>query len=487
MAVMENIRAGASNPWMKAVFAAIILVFVFWGVGGAGGPTNQTIAEVNGERITDTAFQRVMRNMSRSQGEAKSDEEQAQMAAAVVDELIQTKVLLQVAERNNIEVGDEEIARYVLQVEAFKDSDGNFSDKLYAKNLKRMGLTQGRFEDQIREQLTLTKLSEVAWSGVHISEEQVRRLYMETQTQVALKLVRIPDSSLLDDVQVDDEAIGLFVDNNAADVRVRYEADFKRLYSKPRRAQLRQIVIKADGETDPRARMAGIREQAVAGADFAQLAAEHSQDPSSASGGDIGVMSEQQLSPSVASAVFATKAGDITEVLTVPDGLMIARVEAILEAETTPIEDVQRDIARAILAEKAVGATASAYAERVRAEWVENGQPGEAVLAEQGLSILNTPPFPVGSPSFPGLNDSPELIKAMRGATRTGMLDGIFTVPQGRIVAELTLLQKPDEAKFEEDKDVVRLGLEAEARKQWIDAWITDQVAAATVVQYWRP
>ena len=75
----------------------------------------------------------------------------------------------------------------------------------------------------------------------------------------------------------------------------------------------------------------------------------------------------------------------------------------------------------------------------------------------------------------------------MRGATRTGMLDGIFTVPQGRIVAELTLLQKPDEAKFEEDKDVVRLGLEAEARKQWIDAWITDQVAAATVVQYWRP
>ena len=49
---------------MKAVFAAIVLEkFVFWGVGGAGGLTNQVIAEVNGERITDTAFQRVMRNM----------------------------------------------------------------------------------------------------------------------------------------------------------------------------------------------------------------------------------------------------------------------------------------------------------------------------------------------------------------------------------------------------------------------------------------
>jgi hypothetical protein len=59
---MENIRAGANNPWMKAVFAAIMLVFVFWGVGGAGGPTNQTIADVNGDRITDTQFQQVMRN-----------------------------------------------------------------------------------------------------------------------------------------------------------------------------------------------------------------------------------------------------------------------------------------------------------------------------------------------------------------------------------------------------------------------------------------
>ena len=206
------------------------------------------------------------------------------MANAVVDELIQTAVLLQVAEKNGIQVGDEEIARYVLQIEGFKDSDGNFSEKLYAKNLKRMGLTQGRFEDQIRDQLTLGKLSEVAWGGVRISEEQVRRLYMETQTEVALRIVRIPDSSLIDDVEIDEATVALFVENNAADIRVRYEADFKRLYSKPKRAQLRQIIVKADGETDPRGRIAKLREQAVGGADFASLSTEHSQYPSSVNG-----------------------------------------------------------------------------------------------------------------------------------------------------------------------------------------------------------
>lgn len=73
------------------------------------------------------------------------------------------------------------------------------------------------------------------------------------------------------------------------------------------------------------------------------------------------------------------------------------------------------------------------------------------------------------------------------GKTPSSMLEGVFPVPGGRIVAELTLLQKPDEAKFESDKDIVRLGLEAEARKQWLDAWRGDQVAAAKIIQHWRP
>ena len=137
MAVMENIRSTATNPWMKAVFAVIVLVFVFWGVGGAGGPTNQVIAEVNGKRITDTDFQRLMRNISRNQGEAKSDEEQSRLAQQAVEQLIEMEVLTQAAERNGVEVSSDEIARYVLQIDAFRNDGGKFSDKLYRKNLKR--------------------------------------------------------------------------------------------------------------------------------------------------------------------------------------------------------------------------------------------------------------------------------------------------------------------------------------------------------------
>jgi peptidyl-prolyl cis-trans isomerase D len=484
---MENIRAGANNPWMKAVFAAIMLVFVFWGVGGAGGPTNQTIADVNGDRITDTQFQQVMRNYSRTQGEAKSDEDQSRIAAQAVAELIETRVLQQTAAKNDIEVSDDEIARYVLQIDGFRDSDQKFSDKLYKKNLKRMGLTQGRFEGQIRDQITLTKLSELAWSGVRISEEQVRRLYMQTQTQVTVKMVRVPNSMLLDDVVVDEEAIKTFVTTNEADIRIRYEADFKRLYKKPQRAKLRQIIIKSDGQTDPRSRMDIVVAALKAGDDFSEIAREHSQGVSASNGGDVGTMAAEQLSPSVAQAVFSTDVGDLTEVLAIPDGLLLTKVEARFESEITPFDDVKADIARAITAEKGVGIAAAAYAQKVLMQWSADGSPSTELLAEQSVMALESPPFAVGNPSFPGLSDSPALMKAISTATGPGLISQVFAVPGGRLIAEITSLEAPDEEKFEADKAIVRLGLEVEARKQWLAAWRSDLVARADIVQYWRP
>jgi peptidyl-prolyl cis-trans isomerase D len=490
MAVMENIRASATNPWMKAVFAAIVIVFVFWGVGGAGGPTNQVIAEVNGKRITDTQFQRLMRNISRSQGEAKNDEEQAQLAQQAVRELIELEVLGQAAADNGIEVSADEIARYVLQVDGFRDSTGKFSDTLYKKNLKRMGLTQGRFESQIRSQITLQKLSELAWTGVKVTDGQVHRAFMQSQTKIELKMVRIPNSNLLDDVQIDDAMIDAFVQSNGGDVRARYEADFKRLYKKSRRAQLRQILIKPDalkGEKDARATIDGILAEAKAGADFSALAREHSHDLSAPNGGDVGLMAEEQLSPSVAAAVFDTAEGGITDVVTISDGLLIVKVEKIIPAETIEFDTVKADIARAITAEKGVIEVAQAYADKVLAEWKSKGEPSIEVLNEQSVIALETPSFPASSPGFPGLSDSPALMKAIASAKETGLLDEVYLVPGGRIIAEITALEIPSESDFEENRGQIQKRMELLARNEWVEAWKDDLVSRANIVQYWRP
>jgi peptidyl-prolyl cis-trans isomerase D len=143
-----------------------ILVFVFWGFGTGDAPTNNVIAEVNGERITDTEFQRVMRDLSRSQQGASTDEDQKRLAQQVVTQLIQREVMLQEAERSQITVSKAEIALVVREFPAFQDSDGKFSEKMYSRNLKRMGMTEGKFEKRMHDNLAIQKLMEVTSSGI---------------------------------------------------------------------------------------------------------------------------------------------------------------------------------------------------------------------------------------------------------------------------------------------------------------------------------
>jgi hypothetical protein len=252
---------------------------------------------------------------------------------------------------------------------------------------------------------------------------------------------------------------------------------------------LSQIIINPDVESDQGARVTidSVLAQARSGADFAELARTHSHDLSAANGGDVGVMAEEQLSPSIAAAVFATAVGGITEVVTQNDGLFIAKVEEIIPAETTEFDTVKEEIARTITSEKGVGAISQAYAERVLADWTTNGTPSTEILAEQSVFSMDTPPFPIGAPNFPGLSDSPALIKALNTADGPVVFSTIFPVPGGRIIAELTQLDRPTDADFERDKDSIRRRLEAMARNEWVAAWKNDLVARADVRQHWHP
>ena len=53
MSMMKNMRNGINSAGMQFVLIAIIVTFIFWGVGGSGD-NNTSVATVNGKRITDT-------------------------------------------------------------------------------------------------------------------------------------------------------------------------------------------------------------------------------------------------------------------------------------------------------------------------------------------------------------------------------------------------------------------------------------------------
>jgi len=64
--VLKVIRRNASAAWVKVMFVAIVVVFVFWGIGSVvGGQKAQVVARVNDQVVDPADFYRTYNNLAR--------------------------------------------------------------------------------------------------------------------------------------------------------------------------------------------------------------------------------------------------------------------------------------------------------------------------------------------------------------------------------------------------------------------------------------
>jgi len=92
-------------------------------------------------------------------------------------------------------------------------------------------------------------------------------------------------------------------------------------------------------EAEARKKLEGIRKQILAGADFAQMARQYSEDAATApSGGDAGYIKRDQAIPVIVDAAYSLQPGQVSGILTTPFGLEIIKVE---DKRTQPFEEAK--------------------------------------------------------------------------------------------------------------------------------------------------
>ncbi len=490
MSMMEKIRRSTDSTVMKVIFIIIVLVFVFWGVGQTRGmQTTQAVATVNGERITDSELQRIMRSKVRDMGGSTLDEDQVQeLSRQVLEGLILQRAMVQEALKIGLEVSTEEMQRYVLEIDAFKDADGKFSSELYGRSLKRMGLKKGAFEEQIREEMLRNKLRDVVVAGVGVSDAEVRDLYDRTATQAELQYVRVLDKAIAATVEVSDADIDDFLAREAAQVTAAYEADKARLYSKPRRIRYSRILLRKGvagvSDDDTRARMEQIRADAEGGADFGELARKWSEDLSAATGGKAGLMPEPQMDPALANAAITAGAGKLSGIVDTERGFVLLKVDEILAKEETPLDDVKRDIARELFARSKASSIGGEQAEQVLAAWKDAGAPPTDLLAELGLELQAAGPTAPTDIYLPGVGLAPDVSQAITDQAREGLIDAVFPIDGGRLVVGVSRWQGADEAQFEQLKEIIRYQVLQQKQQQVLQQWQQGLVAQARIERF---
>ena len=485
-----------SRSWFIALaIGAIVVVFVFWGVGGLKSPRFQEAAEVNGTPILLTAYLKeyhdlVKQYQERTQGELTEETIKALgLKEQALNRLIQEVLLLQAGKRLGVRVSKAELQERIRNYPFFQE-DGHFSERRYFLLLSRNRLSPADFEESEHRRLLIQKIYQEVTSFAKVSDRELQLIYRLGQEKVAVSYVTVPPERFLSRVNPGEAELSQYYQDHPAEFRQpdrvkvkylffraqdfldrvklppeevkNYLAEHGEEFSRPMVIKARQVFLpvspKATAEERQRVEQQAqdLLDRARAGEDFAQLAKAYSQDERTREkGGDLGYLKRGQLQPQWEEVAFSLRPGEVALAST-SQGFHLILVEEVKEREKLP--DAEARAGQRLREERsrrlAQETAQKAWEDLSRASWAE-------VAQKYGITLKESPLFSLKEP-LPELGALPQFNRAAlqlkpREISRVVELPEGFAILQG--VERLPEHQPP----LEQVKDKVR---EAVKRQQ---------------------
>jgi peptidyl-prolyl cis-trans isomerase D len=299
----------------------------------------------------------------------------------MVDQMVTDHALAYEATRLGFQVTDADVAETIRQEAPNLFQDGRFVGKdAYAAMLAQQNVTIAEFESDLRRQLLITRLREVAIEGTIVTPLEIEQAYRKKNEKIKIEYVKIPNDKYRAEVQpTTEEMQNFFKANNARfqtaetkDLAILIadpakmeqaatptDADLRRMYSQnldsfrtPERVKVRHILLKTEGkpaseEPAIRAKAEDLLKQIRGGADFAALAKKNSEDTASAAnGGEYpGWVTRGQTVPEFEKAAFSLKPGQTSDLVKTQYGYHIIQVLQHQDARLQPFEEVKSELA----------------------------------------------------------------------------------------------------------------------------------------------
>lgn len=490
-------------------FILLLLIFpafVFFGVSGYDRFLSEgdSVASVGGSKITRQEFDGAMRQQLDQLREVLGDRVDAKMLdtpearAEVLDGLVAQRVLLNTAIERRITVSDAKLREAIVAIPGLRKDDGSFDKDRYRTLLSAQGMNEPMFESQLRRDLAIQampesvsisaivpravldrlialqeqirEVRELAFRAqdfaarVSPTDEQLRAYYDENAAAF-----EIPESAKVEYLMLSAAAIAERTVLSADDVRTYYEQNSAR-YATPEERRASHVLLLLEPGASAQTRQAAqskaqeLVRQARAGADFAALAREHSQDPGSAgNGGDLGWFRRDTMVKSFADAAFALAEGAVSDVVETEFGLHVIKLTGIKPGAARGFEAVRAEIEAELKLQQAgrrFAETADAFSNTVY-EQSDSLQPaaerfGLAVRTAESLARTGAG-VPADSPlANPRLLSALFATESIRSRRNTDAIEvGGNTLVSARIVEHRPAARRPFENVREEVRSMV--------------------------------
>jgi peptidyl-prolyl cis-trans isomerase D len=384
-------RRQAGSWLIKLLLGAIVIVFIFWGVGSFRSQRGGRVALVNGDQITMDEYQNTYYNLIEQLrtrfGNNLDDKmiESLQVKKQALNQLINSRLLTQESERLKFRVSEKELADAILHIPAFQRA-GVFDSRLYKNVLDRLRMTPEAFEAAQKNEMMIEKLRTLVTSSAKISDREVREWYDWINASVDIEYIFF-DPNRYHNIQPSEEEIKAFYEKHKenyktdAMVKVRYlHFDPKQYRSKvmltdeeareyydenlesfkmPKTVEARHILLKMNQDANPetvnktKESALNILKLAREGKDFAELAKKYSEGPTRDSGGYLGEFRKESMVKPFADKAFSMKAGEISEPVRTQFGWHIIKVEKVKDASVTSFDDAKKNIQKILTDNKA--------------------------------------------------------------------------------------------------------------------------------------
>ncbi|HEX9912248.1 MAG TPA: peptidylprolyl isomerase [candidate division Zixibacteria bacterium] len=324
------------------VIAAFVGTIVFaWGMQFTSRGSKQgVIAVVNGKDIPVQSFQYLYENKLK-EAEKKETEVTDQVAKNLRDqtwtELVDQTLLSQEVKKRGIVVTNKELYEFMkrfppreIMVSEVFQTNGQFDYNKYRQALADQRIPWGQIEDYVRSQLLIAKLQETIIGAVRINDQEVYRKYVDDTQKARVNFVFIPAKEFsTTEIQISPAEIEKYFKENSDKFKME------------ERAAIRFVVLpknpSKDDEEKTRARILEIRDLITRGEDFAEMAKEYSEDPTTRkNGGDLGWLKKGATQKPFDEALFALKPGEISEPVKTEQGWHLIKV---LEKKKTKGEE----------------------------------------------------------------------------------------------------------------------------------------------------
>ncbi|AWB56919.1 MULTISPECIES: SurA N-terminal domain-containing protein [unclassified Colwellia] len=391
--MLENIRESSQGLTAKIILGFIILTFAVAGIGSYSNSVDSSVADVNGEKITqdefNKAYQEQRNRMAQQFGEmfetlSSDPGYMSNFRKGVVDNLINQKLIDQNSEMLAIRVADQRIKSTIRNMPEFQ-VDGVFDNNRYLAMINQAGFYQSSdFRDYLRTEMTRRQLTQALVASefslpyqesmfsalqnqerdirfatinaeqfkatIELSDEEVNDYYLENQSrfenqeQVKVNYITLDVNTIASKVVLTD-----------ADVKAYYQSNISQYRDEEKRRVAHILIEFGDDEAKAKADTEALLAKINAGEDFATLAKENSADTfSGENGGDLDWIDAGVMDAAFDEAAFAlTGVGSVSEVVKTDFGFHIIKLTDYKAENVQTLSEVREDIVKKAKSEKA--------------------------------------------------------------------------------------------------------------------------------------